>query len=73
MTYAAFALADFHQTTRKDNWRQAVHDLERAAAPGDAVVFHPFFTEISWSIYRTRTIFGSRRSRSTPARSPRRP
>jgi hypothetical protein len=40
---------------RKDQWREAVREVETRAQPGDVVIFHPFFTAIPYTFYRTRT------------------
>jgi hypothetical protein len=49
------ALQAYYQTPRKDNWRQTANDVAALSRPGDAMVFYPYFTEIPWSIYWTRT------------------
>jgi uncharacterized membrane protein len=45
----------YHDGVRKDDWRSAVREVEALARPGDRIVFHPFFTQIPYGVYRTRT------------------
>lgn len=48
-------LRPYYTAIRKDAWRDAVREVETRAAPGDAVIFHPFFTQIPYDFYRRRT------------------
>jgi len=41
-------------TVRKDQWREIAAQVEQRARPGDVLIFHPFFTQIPYDIYRTR-------------------
>jgi hypothetical protein len=48
-------LRPFYAAPRKDDWRGTVSEIETRAGPGDVVIFHPFFTQIPYDRYRTRT------------------
>jgi hypothetical protein len=44
----------YHGAVRKDDWRSLVRALEARAAPGDAVLFYPFFTKVPYDYYQSR-------------------
>jgi uncharacterized membrane protein len=45
----------YYATHDKDGWRDAVATLETAAAPGDAIVFYPWFHQVPFTYYQRRT------------------
>lgn len=48
-------LGGYYGNVRKDQWREAVREVERLAQPGDTVIFHPFFTQIPYAFYQARS------------------
>jgi 4-amino-4-deoxy-L-arabinose transferase-like glycosyltransferase len=52
-------IGEYHKP--REDWRAASNAVLRAAAPGDAVVFFPFYSRIMLDYYRTRYAAGAPR------------